>query len=275
MFVAALMGTPPILYFQIPHDGLAHANANKMTAHFLTVLPVFNEFQHVQAVIDEVCRHSEHVLVVDDGSEDGTSRVLLDRDDIHLIRHPENYGYGAALRTGFNFGVENSYEVVVTIDCDGQHEPQRIPQLVAASQFADIVSGSRYLLAYPGDTVPPRERQRVNQIITAHLNEHLGLTLTDAFCGFKAYRTSALRKLNLIQDGYAMPLELWVQAARLEFRIEELPIPLIYLDKNRSFGEALDNAATRMAYYRDVIDRSMVAWDKGEFLSVRENVECQ
>ena len=246
-----------------------------MPERFLTVLPVFNEVQHVQAVIDEVRRHSDDVLVVDDGSDDGTSRILLDRDDIQLVRHTENRGYGAALRTGFAFGSENGFEVVVTIDCDGQHEPQRIPQLAAAAEFVDIISGSRYLRAHSGDTVPPPERRQVNQIITAHLNEHLELELTDAFCGFKAYRTTALRQLKLTLDGYAMPLQLWVQAAHLRLGIEELPVPLIYLDKNRSFGEALDNAATRLAYYRDVIDRSMAACEQGEFLSAPERVECQ
>jgi glycosyltransferase involved in cell wall biosynthesis len=246
-----------------------------MPERFLTVLPVFNEVQYVQSVIDEVRRHSEHVLVVDDGSEDGTSRILQDRDDIQLVRHMENRGYGAALRSGFAFGVENGFEIVITIDCDGQHEPQRIPQLVAAARFADIVSGSRYLQAHPGDTVPPPERRRVNQVITAHLNEHLGLKLTDAFCGFKAYRTSALRQLHLTLDGYAMPLELWVQAAHLRLDIKELPVPLVYLDKNRSFGEALDNAATRLAYYRDVIGRSMAGCDNGGVLSAPERVECQ
>ena len=131
-----------------------------------------------------------------------------------------------------------------------------------------------YLKAHPGDTVPPQERRQVNQIITAHLNEHLGLELTDAFCGFKAYRTMALSHLQLTIDGYAMPLELWVQAAYLGLTIEEVPVPLIYLDKNRSFGEVLDNAATRLAYYRDVIDRSVAACDQNGILSAPERVEC-
>jgi len=241
----------------------------------LTVLPVYNEVEHVQGVLDEVCRFSEHILVVDDGSEDGTSDLLSSRHDVELVRHGENRGYGAALRTGFDYGIEHAYDMVITIDCDGQHEPQRIPRLQKAAQHADIVSGSRYLQEHPSDSIPPIERRQVNQIIAAHLSEHLGLELTDAFCGFKAYRIEALKKLSLTEDGYAMPLELWVQAARLNFRIVEVPVPLIYLDKNRSFGESLDNAAIRLAYYRDVIQRSLHASEgRRAPASCSESVEC-
>ena len=89
------------------------------------------------------------------------------------------------------------------------------------------------------------------------MNRRLGLNLTDAFCGFKAYRTEALAKIELTETGYAMPLELWVQAARLGLRIVEVAVPLIYLDERRSFGGALDRADARLAVYRQVLDRYM------------------
>jgi dolichol-phosphate mannosyltransferase len=119
---------------------------------------------------------------------------------------------------------------------------------------ADIVSGSRYLRRFPGDSDPPEERRRINEAVTAELNGRLGLNLTDAFCGFKAYRTAALAKIELSETGYAMPLELWVRAARLGLRIVEVPVPLIYLDESRSFGGALDRADARLAIYRQVLD---------------------
>jgi dolichol-phosphate mannosyltransferase len=223
---------------------------------FLTALPVFNEAGHVRAVLDEVRRYSPEILVVDDGSTDGTSQLLDAMRDLHLVRHPQNRGYGAALRSAFDFARKNDYEIVVTIDCDGQHQPQRIPRFVDACEGWDIVSGSRYLKHYPGDAEAPAERKRINQQLTAELNRRLCLSLTDAFCGFKAYRTAALDNLDIAEAGYAMPLELWVQAAHARLRIRELPVPRIYLDEKRSFGGALDDAWTRLQYYHLVLDRS-------------------
>ncbi|MBX9788388.1 MAG: glycosyltransferase family 2 protein [Pirellulales bacterium] len=230
-----------------------------MTRRVLTALPVYNEVAHVDAVLDEVLRHCADVLVVDDGSTDGTSERLAQRRDIQVIRHPQNRGYGTALATAFERSIADSYEILVTIDCDGQHEPQRIPRFVAACDNADIVSGSRYLKHYDGDSAPPADRRRINLQITADLNRRLCLNLTDAFCGFKAYRVPGLKRLRLSEAGYAMPLELWVQAAAAGLQVVELPVPLIYLDEKRSFGGALDDAATRLEYYHLVLDRSLAA----------------
>jgi dolichol-phosphate mannosyltransferase len=228
---------------------------------FLTALPVYNEAAHVDGVLDEVLWITPEGLVVDDGSTDGTADRLARRRDIRLLRHDSNRGYGAALASAFAATLAGPWDGLVTIDCDGQHQPRMIPDFIAAasSGTADIVSGSRYLARFPGDTPPPAARRRINAEITGEINERLGLTLTDAFCGFKAYSRRALRRLRITETGYAMPLEAWVQAAAAGLRIVELPVPLLYLDLARSFGGALDDAATRLAYYRSVLDRAEAA----------------
>jgi dolichol-phosphate mannosyltransferase len=230
-----------------------------MSARCLTALPVYNEAAYVEQVLDQVIQYSSDILVVDDGSTDETPRLLAARPDIHIVRHPRNLGYGAALKTAFQYALGHQYDRLVTIDCDGQHEPQRIPQFAAACQGVDIVSGSRYLKEFPGDSQPPSQRRWINQLLTGELNRRLGLRLTDAFCGFKAYRVEALRELNLSEDGYGMPVELWVQAACRGLKIVERPVPLIYLDDTRSFGGALDDATRRLNYYRAVLRRSLAA----------------
>jgi glycosyltransferase involved in cell wall biosynthesis len=231
-----------------------------MKPRCLTALPVFNEVQYVAAVLEQVRHHGDDILVVDDGSTDGTASLLAElasRLGIHILTHPQNQGYGAALLTAFDYAVREKYDFLVTIDCDGQHEPQRIPQFIAAAQEADIVSGSRYLQTYEGDSEPPAQRRQINQQLTQELNRRLGFHLTDAFCGFKAYRVSVLPQLRTRDTGYAMPLELWVRAARAGLRVIELPVPLIYLDESRSFGGALDDGETRLKYYYEILDRSM------------------
>jgi len=239
-------------------------------SRFLTALPVYNEQDHVNPVLDQVVRHAPDVLVVDDGSTDGTSALLAARQaqrrDITVIRHETNRGYGAALATAFTAALAarddgGRFAGLVTIDCDGQHQPQLIPSFIAAVGDADdpsvdIVSGSRYLRQFPGDSQAPASRRQINQQITAEINRRLGLSLTDAFCGFKAYSRRALLTLTVTEPGYAMPLEVWVQAATAGLVIRELPVPLVYLDASRSFGGSLDDAATRLAHYREVLDRA-------------------
>lgn len=238
-----------------------------MNLRVLTALPVYNEVNHVGAVLDEVVQFCPDVLVVDDGSKDGTADLLAARNDIRVVHHAENQGYGAALLTAFRYAIDHHFDVIVTIDCDGQHQPQRIPEFVAAisageaSRPIDIVSGSRYLKQFGGDSEAPAERRKINQLITAELNSRLGLNLTDGFCGFKAYRVSSLpRWIDAIHEtGYAMPLEVWVQVARLKLKVVELAVPLIYLDEERSFGGALDDGGTRLDYYHVVLNRSLAA----------------
>jgi dolichol-phosphate mannosyltransferase len=230
-----------------------------MSFRFLTALPVYNEIDYVDDVLHAVSRYSDNILVIDDGSTDGTSQRVNRHPDVKVVRHEQNQGYGAALKTAFEYAMANRYEVVVTIDCDGQHEPIRIPQFVAACQSADIVSGSRYLQKFEGDTEPPYDRMRVNKQVLVELKRRLKLDLTDAFCGFKAYRVDALTRLEISENGYAMPLELWVQAVQHGLRIMELPVPLIYLDESRSFGGVLEEAAARLQYYHLVLDRSILA----------------
>ncbi|HVT26934.1 MAG TPA: glycosyltransferase family 2 protein [Lacipirellulaceae bacterium] len=234
----------------------------KASPRYLTALPVYNEHSHVNGVLDEVVRYADDVLVVDDGSTDGTRELLEVRNDIRTIRHEANRGYGAAVKTAFDFAIANHYDVLVTIDCDGQHTPQRICKLVAVCENADIASGSRYLCPKEVARQAPAERRQINVQITRELNERLGLSLTDAFCGFKAYRVPSLAKLSISEPGYGMPIELWVQAAYHHLRIVEVPVPLIYLDEERSFGGSLDDGRKRIEYYHRVLDQAIARAEK-------------
>lgn len=220
---------------------------------FLTAIPIYNEARHVEGVLEEVRRFSPEVLVIDDGSTDRTAELLARQTGLQVITHPHNRGYGAALISAFAYTLELGYDVLVTTDCDGQHEPSRIPVLLEAIHDVDIVSGSRYLRDFRQDALAPHDRRRINQIITSELNHRFGLHLTDAFCGFKAYRREALARLHITEAGWGMPLQLWVQASRARLRIKEVAVPRLYLDPTRAFGGMLNDAEERLAYYRRVI----------------------
>jgi dolichol-phosphate mannosyltransferase len=224
----------------------------------LTAIPVFNEERNLETALAEVRRHVDDILVVNDGSTDRTPDLLMQQKDLHIVSHRVNRGYGGAIISAMAYAMAHDYDVLVTTDCDGQHEPARIPVLLEAlGEDVDIVSGSRYLRTFRQNTPPPEDRQRINHVVTAELNERLGLHLTDAFCGFKAYRVRALRHLQLNETGWGMPLQVWVQAAQLGLRIREVAVPLVYLDPSRAFGGMLNDPEKRLGYYREVIDREL------------------
>jgi len=226
---------------------------------FLTAIPIYNEERTLHNVLKEVRRYSSDILVINDGSSDRTPELLSQETDLTVIAHPVNRGYGAALVSAFNYAIGQGYDVLVTMDCDGQHEPARIPVLLEAIHDADIVSGSRYLRDFRQDSLPtPADRRFINQTITAELNEKFGLHLTDAFCGFKAYRTAGLAQLHITETGWGMPLQVWVQAAQAGLRIKEIGVPRIYLDPTRTFGGMLNDADQRLTYYRKIIADALV-----------------
>ena len=218
-------------------------------------IPVYNEQAHVAKVLREVRDFADCILVIDDGSTDETP-LLLARQPVEVIRHAENRGYGRSMQDMLRWARFDGFDWLITMDCDEQHEPASIPRFMEAIArgTADVISGSRYLRSDNGEAInddsPPADRRLINATITEELNRRLGLALTDAFCGFKAYRVEACERLTLDVDGYDFPMQFWVQAAAQELRIEELPVRLIYNDPTRSFGGPLDDSRTRLDHYR-------------------------
>ena len=228
----------------------------------LLAIPVFNEERYVDRVLAEVDRYRDlcidSVLVIDDGSRDSTpARLAAHR--VEVIRHAENRGYGRSMMDAMRWACVDGFDWLLTMDCDEQHEPAAIPDFVAAivADDADVISGSRYLLARPDDDLPPEDRRSINRTITAELNARLDLRLTDSFCGFKAYRTASLERLELDVDGYDFPMQFWPEAVAKGLVIREIPVRLIYNDPNRSFGGPLDDAANRLRVYRRTLHRQL------------------
>ena len=230
-----------------------------MDIRFLTAIPVYNEETTLLETLKRVRDFSNDILVIDDGSTDATSALLNSHPQLKVIRHEKNRGYSGALITAFEYAIAHGgYEALLTMDCDGQHDPSRALLLIKGLVDADIVSGSRYLDHFSTDVEAPNDRLEVNRIITQEINGLLGLNLTDSFCGYKAYRMSALSRLNITENGWGMPLQLWVQAARLGLKIVEVAVPRIYLDPSRSFGPVLNDPNQRLQYYREVISREIL-----------------
>ncbi len=227
-------------------------------AAVLLAIPVFNEGSTIDRVLEAVRRQGLEPLVFDDGSTDD-SAARARRAGATVVSAAENRGYGATMIAILRYAEARRAKWVITMDCDEQHEPESLPDFLAAigDDDSDVVSGSRYLDSTPADDLAPADRRRINATMTEELNDSLGLSITDAFCGFKAYRVSTCAALRLTTPGYEFPMEFWARVAAAGLRIRELPIRRIYTDAARSFGEVLDDPAVRLAHYRETLRRTM------------------
>jgi glycosyltransferase involved in cell wall biosynthesis len=247
----------------------------------LIAVPVYNERKYVGRVLDRIKSFHPDVLVVDDGSTDGTSDVLADRartGDVHLIRHASNNGYGQSLIDAFAYADAHGYDWVITMDCDEQHEPERIPDFIKAieSDQWDLISGSRYLRPDAADDLPPGDRRSINATITEILNDLFVFSLTDSFCGYKAHRVCAMRRLKLTEPGYAFPMQLWPQVWATGLRLTEIPVRLIYNDPSRHFGGALDDADVRLKHYLEALRSELhrIGQPTPERQAISEHASC-
>ncbi len=236
-------------------------------SRILLGIPVYNEAAHVTEVLRAARPHAEHMLVIDDGSTDATPHLLAE-EPVPCIRHARNRGYGRSMQEMIRYAIADSYDWLITMDCDLQHDPEAIPSFVAAieEEDADVISGSRYLRQHSDDDAPPIDRRSINAALTTMINQRLGLRITDAFCGFKAYRVSACEPMCLDVDGYDFPMQFWVQAWHHGLRIREIPVRLVYPDLNRTFGGELDDAVVRRRVYEDTFQRAMISCGSSDAL---------
>jgi len=228
-------------------------------ADVLIAIPVFNERKYVAGVLEDVRRHHDQILFVDDCSTDGTAAFLTEQPGVHVVRHSTNMGYGRSIIDAFDFAHTHNYAWVITLDCDEQHEPSMIPAFMQAlrTDAWDVVSGSRYTAESLSDDIAPTDRRAINATITTVLNDLFGWSLTDSFCGYKAHRVSAMRALKLDEPGYAFPLQLWPRVYEQSLRVHEISVRRIYNDPNRTFGGTLDDANRRLRHYLDVLKREL------------------
>lgn len=212
-------------------------------ANVFIVVPAFNEAALIASTLGQLVATGHEVVVVDDGSTDGTSALLRDFPSVHRLRHPVNLGQGAALQTGMTYALERGADHVVHFDADGQHRAADIAILLEplVSGEADVVLGSRFLVAEHRDQIPPLRRRLLQ---SARVVNYLvsGLWLTDAHNGLRALNRRAATAVHLEENGYAHATEILVQLAHAKMRIVERPTRILYSDYARAKGQPLSNA---------------------------------
>jgi len=198
------------------------------------VVAAFNEGKVIREVVGEVARAGWSIVVVDDGSRDNTAKLAA-QPGVMVLRHPINRGQGAALQTGIEYALRRGARSIVTFDADGQHHAPDIESLVAALATADIALGSRFL----GKEIEGASSRRVALLKTATLvsNGLSGMKLSDAHCGFRAFRASAAPKLTITQDRMAHASELLRKIGKSGLRVTEVPVTVRYTEHSISKGQ--------------------------------------
>jgi len=200
----------------------------------LVVLPTYNEAENILEVLQRVREAAPQadVLVIDDGSPDGTADMaerwgVEHGGGVQVLRRAEKSGLGSAYRAGFAAGLDQGYQILIEMDSDLQHDPAMLPALIhAVEDGADLAIGSRYV---PGGEIPGWKfsRRMISQAGNVYAGLVLGLQVRDATAGFRAYRDDALRRIDLQDikaDGYGFQIEMAYSVKRNGGRIVEVPI---------------------------------------------------
>ena len=202
----------------------------------LVIIPTYNEAENIERILRRIVESlpDTGVLVVDDGSPDGTGdlvkRVAAELPDVHLMARAGKAGLGSAYRSGFVWGMENGYDVLIEIDADFSHDPGALPALVEPlTQGYDVAIGSRYV---KGGNVPnwARHRHLLSQGGNRYASLVLGLRVSDSTAGFRAYSAAILRKLDLEAiraEGYGFQIEMTYRAKQQGAKIKEVPITFV------------------------------------------------
>jgi glycosyltransferase involved in cell wall biosynthesis len=198
------------------------------------VIAAYNEAAVIEDVVRSVVEGGWNVVVVDDGSRDETV-ARAKAGGAKVLRHSINLGQGAALQTGIDYALRRKAEFVVTFDADGQHDPAGIPALVAALVDHDVALGSRFLGGVEGASA---RRMAFLRAAVMMSNRLAGLKLTDAHCGFRAFRATAAAQLRITQDRMAHASELLKKVQTSGLRYTEVPITIRYTDHSKAKGQS-------------------------------------
>ena len=243
---------------------MTHPQVRPRIGKIVVLIPTYNERENLPLIVARLRKAvpEADVLVLDDGSPDGTGAVadqLAAKDDHVQVMHRERKeGLGTAYLAGFAWALDKDYDVLVEMDADGSHQPEQLRTLLVALADADVVLGSRWV---PGGSVVnwPIHRKALSLGGNVYTRVLLGMPIGDVTGGFRAYRASSLRAMDLqdvASQGYCFQVDLVWRAVRRGLKVVEVPITFVEREIGDSkmsqgiVGESLRNITAWGARYR-------------------------
>jgi len=221
--------------------------------NIVAILPAYNEEGKIAKVLVKTLKHVSKVIVVDDGSNDYTAEIA-ERMGAIVYRHGERLGKGEALKTGFEIAKKLGADIIVTLDADGQHDPDEIPLVIEPIMKgeADIVIGSRTL----SNSKIPTIRKIGNDVLNKVTNIASGLKLTDTQSGFRAFTRKAIEMIEVKDHGMGVESQILIDAADKKLRIKEVPISVKYGKDTSTYNFLKHGSYVFIVILRTIIERS-------------------
>jgi glycosyltransferase involved in cell wall biosynthesis len=211
------------------------------------IIPAHHEAERIHWVVKGVRRHCADVVVVDDGSSDATAEVARNAGAVVLV-HARNRGKGAALSTGFQYAIEQNYDLAITLNGNGRHSPDDIPVFLDAYRRTGfpVIVGNRMGNA---DAIPVLRRM-VNRLATWLLTSRMHGYVPDTQCGFRLYQVNALRHITIAATGRSAVSEILLKLAERSFHIDSVPVDVAYGKERGSFSPLRDGCEFLAMFYR-------------------------
>ena len=188
------------------------------------VIPFYNEKDFIYDVISQTLKFVDKVFAINDGSVDGSEKLISNIENLELISLEKNYGKGKALQVGFDEILKHNFDFIVTIDGDNQHDPKYIQDLVKRLTVFDIVIGNRL----KNTKSMPFQRILSNRLTSFFLSIKTGQNILDSQCGFRVYKKKVLENIRTVYNGYEAESEILIYASRKGYKIGFVDIPTTY-----------------------------------------------
>lgn len=214
------------------------------------IIPVYNESRAITGLIGQIRQLGFEVIIIDDGSTDDTAKIA-EASGVKVLRNESNVGKGASLIKGYNFAVARGFDAVISMDGDGQHSCEDLAVFMrkAEASSCGVIVGNRMTATKQ----MPWPRLITNRFMSHLISKITGQYIPDTQCGFRLIKKDLLQKINLSTFKYETESEILIQAARLGFKIESVPVRTIYSGQKSRINPFLDT----LRFLRFIILESM------------------